>query len=608
MQGANIVSGPSSGPDTKRRPRKFFYSVKTLYTLLVLSFSLISVGILVSISSYFNNQLLQSRYENVTELLSVYNAQLSEDFESTVTYLFQTSAHNTDIAMLNASTDAMTQSLCRIRILKLLTESLPAYPRLDGMFFYSPISDDFIYASAYGNSDTCATFAKELLRSNRARLRDGVINYTQWHICRTEDSTCLIRFVISGDAITGAWVSLDHLTNRLENALEYEVSVFYTDETGHIIGASETSPFVDFAVSEEGNSGNLYTAPSTSTEYLAIVNSLDYCSSYMVAFIPLDNIVQKMAPIYSKLVMIIFFLLLILAAAVVLYRKLFSIPSESFQKILRELHENGQDPQISMTPTHCIEVMEINAQFNRLLENIHQLRISIYEEQLAKDQIELRYLKAQISPHFLVNCLSCFSALVSGCDKHEENRELLQKMMRALSNHIRYTLSARSRISLEEEVHYVDNYLSLVSMRYPGCLHYEISIADQANHSTVFPMLLLMFTENTIKHNMVMGEDLRIKISGCLEEIDGKQRIHLIHIDSGSGFSDKDLEDLPALFYRSANSVCQDGHGIGMYNIVQTLRLVYHDQAEIRFSNEKDWGARIDIFIPYIPYSPAEET
>lgn len=145
--------------------------------------------------------------------------------------------------------------------------------------------------------------------------------------------------------------------------------------------------------------------------------------------------------------------------------------------------------------------------------------------------------------------------------------------MQTLSSHIRYTLSARSRVSLEEEVHYVGNYLSLISMRYPGCLRYTLDVDDEACRATVFPMLLLMFTENTIKHNMVMGEKLCIRIQGRLEEKDGQTRVHLVHLDSGSGFSEKDLEDLSSLRYRSANSVCKDGNGIGMYNIVQSLRI-----------------------------------
>lgn len=607
MRFSHHISGSENRSETRSHHLSFVYSIRTLYTLLVIGFSLISLGILISISSYFNDQLLQSRYENVAELLSVYNTQLSEDFQSTVTYLFQTSAYNTDIAMLNASSDPMTQSLCRIRILKLLTQSLPAYPRLDGLFFYSPISDDFIYSSATSTSASCASFAKNLLRSNREHLSDGVINYTQWHLCRTEDATYLVRFVISGNAITGAWVSLDHLTNRLEDALEYEVSIFYTDEEGRVIVDSDASPFTGFTVSDGAKADNLYTDPATSTEYLAIVNSPDYCSSSMVAFIPLDNIVQQMAPIYSKLSIIVIFLLFILATAVLVYRKLFSIPSESFQKLLQSIREDGCSTQVTQA-THCTEVMEINAQFNRMLEDIQQLRINIYEEQLAKDQIELRYLKTQLSPHFLVNCLSCFSALVSSCDKKPENRELLQQMMQTLSSHIRYTLSARSRVSLEEEVHYVGNYLSLISMRYPGCLHYALDVDDEACRATVFPMLLLMFTENTIKHNMVMGEKLCIRIQGRLEEKDGQTRVHLVHLDSGSGFSEKDLEELSALRYRSANSVCKDGNGIGMYNIVQSLRIAYRNRAEILFSNEDGWGARIDIFIPYIPYTLPEES
>lgn len=37
-----------------------------------------------------------------------------------------------------------------------------------------------------------------------------------------------------------------------------------------------------------------------------------------------------------------------------------------------------------------------------------------------------------------------------------------------------------------------------------------------------FPIILLMFTENTIKHNMIMGEELRVRITGSLVERNGE--------------------------------------------------------------------------------------
>ena len=121
-------------------------------------------------------------------------------------------------------------------------------------------------------------------------------------------------------------------------------------------------------------------------------------------------------------------------------------------------------------------------------------------------------------------------------------------------------------------------------------------------------MLLLMLTENSIKANVVMGEPFHIYIQGHWYEKDGQPRIHLSHIDSGTGFDEQSL----ALYNHITDytEVQKNGYGIGIYNTVMRLRLMFGDMASIFFSNEPGLGARIDIDIPFIsdPKTDAEQT
>ncbi len=599
------MSSSNSKQSFKSR-HKFTYSAKTLYTLFVLLFCILSIGIIVSIASYYNNQLVESRYENATEVLSVYDAQLSQNLESVVTYLFQTSEYNTDIAVLNASSDPLTSSVAYARILKSLSESLPAYPQMSGLFFYSPLSDDFIYTMRDNSTYPCAAYIREFLRSKRARIRDESIDYTKWFIHETEGATYLVRFVISGDSITGAWASLEHLTYILENSFQHGASVFYADKSGRIIGDCENFNFSSMQSKKSGSGHYICTDPTTSTHYLTIVKPLDYCDSSMVTFIPLTDSFQLMTPVYSRLIIIILFLIAISVMALLLFKKLLKGPFEALEVSMRSFCDGTAESDLNMPQTSCVEIQQINSIFSRMLHDIRTLKISVYEEQLAKNRFKLQYLKSQLSPHFLVNCLSCFSALVSTCDKKAESREILLKMMQTLSNHLRYTLSSRSSVSLQEEIYYVENYLQLISLRFPGFLHYSINVSQNICDCSVFPMILLMFTENSIKHNMIMGKNLTVWIESRLEEKKGQACVHLTHIDSGNGFSPQVLEDLEKILSNSNEAIPSDGHHIGLYNIVQTLRAIYHDDADIHFSNEEGLGARIDIFIPYTSYNETE--
>lgn len=182
---------------------------------------------------------------------------------------------------------------------------------------------------------------------------------------------------------------------------------------------------------------------------------------------------------------------------------------------------------------------------------------------------------------------------------------MTQRMIQTLSDHLRYTLSTRNMVALSEELHYVKNYLELTQIRFPDCLNYEIDVADECMEASVFPLLLLMQTENTIKYNMVMGEQLSVKITGMLDQTKDPPRLVLMHLDSGDGFTPEDLPWMNHFDLEKHKPV--DGHGVGFYNVLKRLSLLYGESAQIRFSNEPGWGARIDIDLPYLHYGKDRE-
>ena len=140
----------------------------------------------------------------------------------------------------------------------------------------------------------------------------------------------------------------------------------------------------------------------------------------------------------------------------------------------------------------------------------------------------------------------------------------------------------------------------MTELRFPGCLNWEIHVDEKCRNASVFPIILLMFTENTIKHNMIMGEELRVRITGSLVERNGEKYVVLTHLDSGSGYFEEDLEYLNRPVSQQVHDF--DGKKIGTYNLLKRLYLVYGEKAHAHFSNEPGWGARSEVTIPYIPY------
>jgi hypothetical protein len=79
----------------------------------------------------------------------------------------------------------------------------------------------------------------------------------------------------------------------------------------------------------------------------------------------------------------------------------------------------------------------------------------------AAQTAELRFLKAQLQPHFLFNCLNSVRALIT------EDPARAQEVVTRLAGLLRYSLGARSTetVPLERELQVVRDYLGLEAVR-----------------------------------------------------------------------------------------------------------------------------------------------
>ena len=140
--------------------------------------------------------------------------------------------------------------------------------------------------------------------------------------------------------------------------------------------------------------------------------------------------------------------------------------------------------------------------------------------QLEKDKLnlELDFLKAQVNPHFLFNTLNSVYARVF--DSDEQAADLVLR----LSELMRYNLYETdvSRIALEKELGYVQNYLDLernrLSDQYVVIDYEQIGSPDAYQ---IAPLLLIAFVENAFKHGVKgLTEPAYVQVSSIVT--DGK--------------------------------------------------------------------------------------
>jgi two-component system, LytTR family, sensor kinase len=170
--------------------------------------------------------------------------------------------------------------------------------------------------------------------------------------------------------------------------------------------------------------------------------------------------------------------------------------------------------------------------------NYEKALVTREAEQLAT---ELKFLRSQISPHFLFNVLNNLVSMA----RHKSDQ--LESSLIKLSGLMRYMLyeSDGRKVTIEKEIEYLESYIELQKLRFEEDVEITSDIRCEAGTShTIEPMLLIPFVENAFKHGValvlrpfirinlrVTGNTLRFNVENKFGTNQSKDR------DSGIGLS-----------------------------------------------------------------------
>ena len=166
-------------------------------------------------------------------------------------------------------------------------------------------------------------------------------------------------------------------------------------------------------------------------------------------------------------------------------------------------------------------------------------------------EAELKNLRSQINPHFLLNTLNNIYALTA-FDK-EKAQEAIQELSKLL-RHMLYD-NQQPLVSLSQEVQFMENYVNLMKLRLPANVDVKFSAHCDSPDVPVAPLIFISLVENAFKHGVSSTEPSFIDIQLSSDD----QRI-VCDIEN-SNFP-KDAQD-------------RSGHGIGLQQVERRLALVY---------------------------------
>ena len=221
----------------------------------------------------------------------------------------------------------------------------------------------------------------------------------------------------------------------------------------------------------------------------------------------------------------------------------------------------------------------------RMIEEIREGKIRLYETKLTQQKMEILAYRNQINPHFLYNTFSCMRdmALINDQDN-------IAEMAMALSDIFRYAVKASNIVTVRDEVSYIEKYARIIEYRFMGKITIETSVESTVLDKPLIRFFLQPLVENAVFHGLESKMD-----NGFVDvRIEGKDDRLVITIkDDGCGMDDDALNKLKELI----NAPHEKG-GIGLPNIIQRLRLFYGDEYTFEVSSRVGDGTVINISVP----------
>jgi two-component system LytT family sensor kinase len=132
----------------------------------------------------------------------------------------------------------------------------------------------------------------------------------------------------------------------------------------------------------------------------------------------------------------------------------------------------------------------------RLAVNNNQMKLRVTELEKSQLETELRFLKGQMSPHFLFNSINNIYSLV--LVKSNQAPDALLK----LSSLLRYLLyECDHKVSIEREIKALRTYSDLFQLKFkdPIKINWKIDVTDGTR--LIEPQLLIPLFENAVKHS-----------------------------------------------------------------------------------------------------------
>ncbi len=258
------------------------------------------------------------------------------------------------------------------------------------------------------------------------------------------------------------------------------------------------------------------------------------------------------------------------------------------------LEVSGDDEVGIVTKAFNLMVFSIKEYIEKITLSMEKEQKMMERELLMETHLkdaQLKYLQAQINPHFLFNSLNAGAQLAM-----MEDAEKTCLFIERMADFFRYNVRKMTEVAtLEEEIETVDNYIYILNVRFAGDIHFTKEV-DTSFHDVKIPSMILQpIVENAVNYG-IRNIEWEGMIRMIVERAEDGIRIRIM--DNGRGMEPERIREV--MEKKAAGSSMEtDSTGIGLDNVINRLELYYNTKGILSIHSEGiDQGTEITLNIP----------
>lgn len=562
--------------------------VKLVLGLFIITIPLIAL--LIYNNEYSVNVIHNQVAMSNKNLISIHMKQIDDQLSEVERHMMGLTLTDSNLLAMGENVPEDVYMMAKSGVSRRLDSDLIVYPYMDGFFVYSLPRNDMVetYRSSMGYSQ---------LINHRLAMREWIDQLNErpihaneeWEVRQINGEYIIIRLFRSGDIYIGAWAKVETMLAPLRGMrLEESGAVLIVNRAGEQLRS--TRPIEESGL-DFTQGFHRYYLSGMNKDYLIVGESSRKGAFSLAAVIPDKQILENLPYLANAAKFVIAVALVMLIMSMWFLRKVMWLPLRKLMAAMRLIGQGKLNFQIEESKVSD-EFQLVNRTFNRMITQIEELKIHVYEEQLSKQRAELKHLQLQINPHFFMNSLNILYNLAQ-----VKQYALIQEMTMCLVHYFRYMFqSNHPLVLLKDELQHIRNYLRIQQMRLPDRFHCDINVPDYLKETPVPPLLLQTVVENTIKHAVQMDGSIVMKIEAHLDTLEEEPMVHIIIRDSGKGFSEEALDAI-----RSGKPLTDDkGTHIGLWNARERLRLQFGARAKMDCYNDDPQGAIVELVVPLL--------